>query len=122
MPPTKEDAGTENLEAFVNGFIRMNQKEVYIDFPFQYEAFPTFFENKEFTYTVYGDDVSQIYKIHKDRQGMDEEKFDMMRKRSVYKLQDMGFDVGEPSVFVSFNRVTDISFDSRHNIYYKVYS
>lgn len=64
---------------------------------------------------MYGDDVTQVYKIHKDRQGMDEEKFDMMRKRSIYKLQDMGFDIGEPNVFVSFNRVWEIGFDSRNN-------
>lgn len=39
----------------------------------------------------------------------------MMKKRSIYKLQDYGFDVGEPNAFVSFNKVTDVSFDSRHN-------
>ena len=46
---------------------------------------------------------------------MDEEKFDMMRKRSIYRLQDSGFSVGEPNTFVSFNRLIEVSFDSRLN-------
>lgn len=47
-----------------------------------------------------------------------------MSKRVIFKLQDQGFllDMDQTQVFVSFNRVTDVKFDSRNNQYYKVYS
>lgn len=66
---------------------------------------------------MYGDDISNVYKTHKERQGMDDEKFSMMSKRILFKLQDQGFllDHEKTHAFVSVNKVSDVRFDSRTN-------
>lgn len=43
IPQAREDTATEYLEKRVNDFLKLPSKEVYVDFPFQYEAFPCYF-------------------------------------------------------------------------------
>lgn len=33
-------------------------------FPYQFECFPTIYEDDKYTYTLYGDAYTNIYKLH----------------------------------------------------------
>ena len=65
VPSCMEERSNEDLEAFVNKFIKQKNKELYIGSPYQLEAFPTSFENESFIYTIYGDLYTGVFKVHK---------------------------------------------------------
>jgi hypothetical protein len=75
VPPAPEDNNSEKLEAFVNKFAKEASKELFIGAPYQIEAFPVTFEDEKFTYTLYGDVYTNIYKVHKEQQQMPLDKY-----------------------------------------------
>jgi hypothetical protein len=107
----------------VNQLVRGGvSKELFVGAPHQREAFPTVFEDDRFTYTIYGDEYSGVYKVHRDRQKMDADKWEYFRKRQVLRLQQLGFSMSAPPrAFVTLSRVVGVNFDPNHNSYYKVY-
>lgn len=89
--------------------------------PYQIEAFPVHFEDHKFTYTLYGDVYTNIYKVHKEPQHLTADKFGDFVRRRLWKMQDEGFACAGSTAFVSVNRLKDIQFDSKNHIYYKTY-
>ena len=67
VPNAPEDNNSEKLEAFVNKFASEANKEIFVGSPYQIEAFPITFEDHKFTYTLYGDPYTNLYKIHKEQ-------------------------------------------------------
>jgi hypothetical protein len=68
IPSCPEDSSNEKYEQYIYKYASQPNKELYIGFPFQLEAFPTIFEDNNNTYTLYGDVYTNIFKIHKDVQ------------------------------------------------------
>jgi hypothetical protein len=55
-------------------------KEVYVDFPFQLEAFPILFEDAHFTYDVSGAGVKKL------EGESDPDRFEARKRRITHKL------------------------------------
>ena len=49
------------------------------------------------------------------------DKFGDFVRRRLWKMQDEGFACTASSAFVSLNRLKDIQFDSKNQVYYKTY-
>ena len=50
IPSCIEDRSDEDLESYVNKFVKQVNKEMYLGLPYQIEAFPSMFENSRFSY------------------------------------------------------------------------
>ena len=59
--------------------------------------------------------------MHKEPQTLDKDKFAQFQKRQLYKQRDMGFAVESPKTYACVNRVKEIRFDSKANVFYKIY-
>jgi hypothetical protein len=66
IPRSLEETKDELLEEYVNHFLKQTVRELYMEFPYCLEAFPTVFENAKNTYTLYGDVYSGFFKVHKE--------------------------------------------------------
>ena len=55
VPKCIEELTPENLETFVDSYVKSKNHQLFIGLPYQYEAFPTVFENESFIFTVFGD-------------------------------------------------------------------
>jgi hypothetical protein len=66
-PQLEEEASTEALEMFCNRFIKTSTREVYVDFPYQNEAFPVAFEDKDFVYNIMGDVYGGFFSIKREQ-------------------------------------------------------
>ena len=121
VPSCLEDQASEELEAFVYKFAKQASKELYVGYPWQWEAFPTLFEDDKNTYTIFGDVYTNIYKIHKDVQQLDKNKYGMFVARQKLKLQDMGLYVEDCRAFASLNKVQSVQYDNTQNVFYKVF-
>ena len=106
----------------MNKFVAEANKEVFVGSPYQIEAFPFLFEDHKFTYTLYGDVYTNIYKVHKEPQQLSADKFGDFVRRRQWKMQDEGFACTGSTAFVSINRLKDVFFDSKKHTYYKVYN
>lgn len=122
IPAAPEDNHPDKLELFVNKFAQEANKEVFVGLPYQIEAFPITFEDHKFTYTLYGDYYTGIYKVHKEQQILPVDKYADFIRRRCFKAQDDGFKLEGATAFVSVNRVKDVNYDSKKNLYYKVYN
>lgn len=66
IPQCMEDRSNEDLEKYVNKFVKLANKELYIGLPYQLEAFPTIFEDERFAYHINGDVYTNNYVIYKE--------------------------------------------------------
>lgn len=86
IPKSDEETKDELLEAYVHHFLKQNVRELYMDYPYCLEAFPTVFENAKHTYTLYGDVYSGFFKIHKEEQKSSADQYQSRKKRIQYRL------------------------------------
>lgn len=86
IPQCPEDSSWEAFENSVYNFAKQEKKDMFIGYPFQFEAFPTIFEDDKNSFTLFGDVYTSVYKVHKEKQQLTEEKFDAFVKRNLYKL------------------------------------
>ncbi len=59
----------------MNKFASEANKELFVGSPYQIEAFPVTFEDHKFSYTLYGDVYTNVYKVHKEPQEITADKF-----------------------------------------------
>lgn len=122
VPSCIEEQSTEEFEKYIYKFISSAQKELYVDFPYLHEAFPTVFEDQEYVYQIYGDAYTGNYRVHKQPQNMTMDEFDSFRTRQRFKLADKGISIGDAKTFVIVNKVTEVQYDSHQGVYYKIFS
>ena len=67
IPSCLEESKSENLEQYLNKFVKQSLKEVYVNFPYMHEAFPLIFEDKHNVYQIFGDAYTGVFKIHKEK-------------------------------------------------------
>ena len=65
-PQLPEEESTEALERFCNRYIQSSVREIYVDFPFQNEAFPVAFEDKDFVYNIMGDVYGGQFQVKRE--------------------------------------------------------
>jgi len=53
------------LEDFIDKLCKKAKKEVFVDFPFQKEAFAMYFEDRFTIYTVFGDVQTNQFTVQK---------------------------------------------------------
>ena len=63
IPQCIEETQPEDLEKYLLKLSKAQKKDVFIDFPFQREAFPMQFEDRFSVYTLYGDYYENNYTI-----------------------------------------------------------
>lgn len=112
IPSCLEEQTDEELEKFIYKFISSTQKELYINFPFLHESFPTIFENAESIYQIYGDAYTGNYRVHKSPQNMTVDEFDSFKTRQKIRLADKGILAGDTKAFVLVNKVINVDYDS----------
>ena len=117
-----EDKGNDKLEDFVYKLAKNPHKDMFIDLPYQIEAFPTDFQDSKNTFTLYGDVYTNQFHVHKDSQQMDTERWQNFLARQRHRLQEDGFLIDEATqVYVSVNKVKQVNYDNKAHQYYKVY-
>jgi hypothetical protein len=78
------------------------------------------FEDDQHTYTLYGDVYTNIFKVHKDSQQLDQGKWQSFVSRQRIRLQDEGYMIEEGTkAFVSLNRLKSVQYDNKAHLYYK---
>ena len=63
IPQCQEETQPEILEQFLWRLAKQSNKQVFVDLPYQREAFPMFFEDAFSVYTLFGDPNSNQFTI-----------------------------------------------------------
>ena len=73
IPQCFEETQPEELEKYLIKLTKQNKKDVYINFPYQHEAFPVCFEDMFNIYTLFGDYYENKFTVQKNPQFKTEE-------------------------------------------------
>lgn len=66
VPQAIEETQPEELEKWLKKLVKQTNKEVFVGYPFNHEAFPMYFEDKFTIYTLFGEVEKNNFEIRKD--------------------------------------------------------
>lgn len=121
IPSCIEDQAPDNLEVFVSNYVKQLNKEMYLGFPYQLEAFPFSFENSKYIFTIYGDIYTNTFQYHKEPSTYSPDEFSSFQRRKAIDLQEQGFAIDGVKTYMTAHRLKEIRFDQKSNSYYKIY-
>jgi len=120
MPQAIEESQPQELENYLKKLITQSNKEVYIGFPFQQEAFAMYFEDRFNIFTIYGDVETNNFQLMKDKQFRSPEEWQLYVNRNL-RQNGIFCPMSKVNVLVTCNITEGIEFDYDSGTYYKIY-
>ena len=125
VPQVIEETQPEELEKYLMKLTKQNKKDVFVDFPYQNEAFPMSFEDQFQVYTLFGDYYENKYTIQVGEQTRSEKEWQNHVNRIRFKLEDKGIHCppDKVNVLASCYKVSDVNFNAEYDdqYFFKVY-
>lgn len=124
IPHCKEDLSGAEFEDWIYKFAEQKNKELYVNFPYQIEGFPLYFEDPYSIYQITGNADTGQFSVTKLRQNKSKEEFTMICKRlQVQYSHDKGIQLGEKfNTLVTLSTVIGTEYDEFNDAVYKVYN
>ena len=114
MPQCIEETQPEELEKYLLKLTKQNKKDVFIDFPYQREAFPTCYEDMFNIYTLFGDYYENKFTVQKNPQFKTEDEWISMVNRMRHNLREKGIYCPQDrlNVVVSCSKMAGVEFNA----------
>jgi len=113
VPQCLEETQPEKLEEFIDKLCNATKKDIFVNYPFQSEAFAMYFEDKFTIYTLYGDVNTNTYTVTKSDQFRSADEWSGLVGRTLINLMEVGIycPKSKVNVLVTCNRVQGVEFD-----------
>lgn len=125
IPQCQEESQPELLEEYLQKLAKATHKSVFIDLPFQLEAFPMYFEDAFSVYTLHGDESTNYFTVQHAQQQRSFNEWEGLVKRVRHRLTEKGINcpAETTNVLVTCSKVQGVNYmgDYDNHYYFKTY-